>query len=140
MARTEPPGDAHRRGTNEAPSVDVPETPLARLVQAAFAAHPEWTLDSIARKADIPVSTVSAYRTGQITGERAHRDRLSRLAVALGLQVEDVLEAAGASSNADDEQTLIKLFRRLPTGPDRAQAVEALRVHVRFARERKRGK
>ena len=97
-------------------------------------------MESVARKAKIPVSTVSAYRTGRISGERAHRDRLSRLALALGLNVEDVLEAAGAASGEPDEQALIKLFRRLPPGPDRAQAVETLRVHVRFARERKRGK
>lgn len=138
MARAEPPDGAHLRRANEAPSVDVPETPLSRLIQAAFNDHPEWTLDMVARKSGLKLSTVGAYRTGQISGERASRDRLSRLAVALGLPVEDVLEAAGASSNADDEATLIKLFRRLPTGPDRAQAVEALRVHVRFARERSR--
>ena len=124
----------------QAGSVGVPETPLSRLVQAAFEDHPGWTLESVARKAKIPVSTVSAYRTGRISGERAHRDRLSRLALALGLNVEDVLEAAGAASGEPDEQALIKLFRRLPPGPDRAQAVETLRVHVRFARERKRGK
>lgn len=140
MPRNEHIQPGHPGRADGAPSVDVPETPLARLVQAAFADHPEWTLDTIARKSGLPLSTVSAYRSGQITGERASRDRLSRLAVAIGLPVEDVLEAAGASANADDEATLLKLFRRLPSGSDRAQAVEALRVHVRFARERKRGR
>lgn len=139
MSRSDRPEPDPNHGGKEARSVGVPETPLSRLVQAAFDDHPEWTLDTVARKADLPISTVGAYKTGQVSGERANRDRLSRLAVALGLPVEDVLEAAGASANADDEQTLIKLFRRLPSGSDRAQAVEALRVHVRYARERKRG-
>lgn len=140
MPRSKRPQPQRPPSGEQAESVDVPETPLSRLVEAAFDEHPQWTLETVARKAGIPVSTVGAYRSGRISGERANRDRLSRLAVALGLPVEDVLEAAGASGHADDEQALIKLFRRLPPGPDRTQAVEALRVHVRFARERKRGK
>lgn len=123
---------------DEATSVDVPQrTPLALLVEATMEER-GYTLGALARRSGLSQSTVGAYKTGQITGERSSRDRLTKLATGLGLPIEDVLEAAGASADASDEATLLKLFRRLPTATDRAQAVESLRVHVRFARQRPR--
>jgi len=136
MTEQGPPDTHGTKGVSGAGSGDVPQTPLSLLVTAALEEQ-GLTLDAVARRSGIPMSTVAAYKLGNITGERADPKRLTALATALGIPVEDVLEAAGAASDAGDEATLVKLFRRLPP-EDRAQAVESLRVHVRFARQRRR--
>lgn len=137
MAKTAPRRRAPQGAERAETSVDVPQTPLSLLVTAAMEEQ-NLTLDAVARRSGIPMSTVAAYKVGNITGERSNRARLTALATALSIPVEDVLEAAGAAHGAGDEATLIKLFRRLPTPQDREQAVEAMRVHVRYARARRR--
>lgn len=137
---TRPTGRSTRNTSEHAAASDLMAesgTPLARLIDTAMRAH-GYTLKEVARRSGVKQSTVGAYKTGRITGQRANRERLVAVATALDLNVETVLAAAGAPVNASDEATLLKLFRRLPTPEDRVQAVETLRIHARLARERSR--
>lgn len=129
-----PPVQRHSDGSD---SIGMPETPLARLVDAALIKSGE-TLESVSRRSGIPVSSLNAYRRGQITGERTSPARLEQLALALGLNMENLAEAVGVAMTKSDEMTMMKLFRRLPSNADKAQAVETLRVHVKYARARRR--
>jgi transcriptional regulator with XRE-family HTH domain len=93
------------------------------------------TLETVARRAGMPLSTVGDYSSGVVTGAKPRRRTLEKLASGLGVPLDDLLAVAGLYDSAD-EQALIRLFRQLPSLVDRRQAVAVLRAHVKASRER----
>src|SRR5690349_1775566 len=93
--------------------VDGPKvrTPLSLRFYAAYV-DSGLSLESIARRAGLPLSTVAAYINGTRGMGRQGRQRvtLTALARALGLDVDDVLEDAGFSADPN----VIKALRSDP--------------------------
>lgn len=108
--------------------------PLPAYVRSVMA-DKGLTIEAVARRAGMPMQTVGTYHSGRASGARARRDTLRKLAVGLGVPVDDLLAVAGLYSSTD-EQAMIRLFRQLPTEADRRQAVLTLRAHVRAVSER----
>jgi len=117
------------------PLLVMAETGLTRLVRAVMAEH-DMTLDAVARRGGLPLSTVGAYHSGAISGDRPREETLRKLAKGLGIPASDLLDAAGIG--VEDDRAMLILFRQLPTAGDRKQALTTLRAHVTAARARRR--
>lgn len=117
----------------QGPSRVMGDSGLTRLVRAVIAER-DMTLDAVARRAGLPLSTVGAYHSGAISGARPREETLRKLAVGLGIPAADLLEAAGIG--VEDDRAMLVLFRQLPTDADRKQALTTLRAHVTATRSR----
>lgn len=88
---------------------------LGRLVAATMTAR-GFTLDDVARRGGLALATVAALRSGT-RGKRPRPQTLQKLALGLGLPLEQVLTAADTSgttgAEAGRELDLLSAFRRL---------------------------
>lgn len=91
---------------------------LSALIERVLA-EKGWTLSTLARRSDIPISTLHSWKSGdRATGNRGPSpDRLRQLARASGLPVADVFEAAGryvpAALDPGEEREFLNLLRAL---------------------------
>lgn len=110
----------------------VEQTALGLLISEAIAAK-SLTVRAAARRCGISAGTMSHYKTGRILGHEP--GTLRKIAVGLGIPLEQLTEAAGDDIGESDAETLMRYFRRLPA-VDRQVAVEVVRALARAARER----
>jgi transcriptional regulator with XRE-family HTH domain len=95
-----------------------------------------YTLEAGAKRCGVPVPTLSSYKDGRILGRGTQaRPTVIKIALGLGIPVEDALEMVGLPRGQADEQTALGLYRRL-SRQDKVLAVEILRTLVNVIRAR----